>query len=140
MPGSVLVLALEAGHDVADVLRGNEVDAHLVSPVPGNGSEASRLCLAVATEPVQSPLTVIAIGDAAAHLPAVALSLRTAHRRVVEYLLVDADPPVVTDSWPDAPVTIVIDDPDGAAAHRALLRGWRTLPREQLSQWFPADD
>lgn len=60
-------------------------------------------------------------GSAAAQLPAIALAQRTAHRRVAGYLLVEADAPASSDSWPDAPVVAFTRDD---TARPVSLRGW----------------
>ena len=74
---------------------------------------------------------VVAEGDLALLLPAVALSQRSAHRRVRDYVLIDPDLPPVSDGWPDAPVTVVTDDVEGLAARQGRLRGWRVITHPQ---------
>lgn len=66
-------------------------------------------------------LFLIVRGENAHILPAIALAQRSAHRRVWGYLLVDADPPASTDSWPDAPVVAFTSDPE---VRPVSLRGW----------------
>jgi hypothetical protein len=46
---------------------------------------------------------------------------------VSEYVLIDPVLPTVSDSWPDAPVTVVTDDTDGQASLQGRLRGWQLL-------------
>jgi hypothetical protein len=65
---------------------------------------------------------IVAYGSSCALLPAVALAQRTAHRRVSAYVLVDPHPPASTDTWPDAPVTVVTED--AQTARVSTLRGW----------------
>lgn len=68
------------------------------------------------------PLRIVAHGDLALLLPAVALSQRSMHRAVEGYVLIDPVLPAVTDSWPDARVTVVTDDE--WILTQARLRGW----------------
>ena len=56
-----------------------------------------------------------------------------------EYVLIDPGLPTVTDTWPDAPVTVVTDDADGRAARQGSLRGWRLLTHAQYAAQ-PADE
>jgi len=82
-----------------------------------------RVCAAIREPGGSTPLVVLAPPASTAIVPAVALAQRTAHRRVLGYVLVNpADDPTGGD-WPDAPVEVV-DTGDGVAANRARLRGW----------------
>jgi hypothetical protein len=83
-------------------------------------------------------LTIVAFGTAALQLPHVAIAQRSMHRRIGEYLLVRPNLPVVTDSWPDAPVTVYCDTSDETLI-QARLRGWAVHPVEQLPDWRPAE-
>jgi hypothetical protein len=85
------------------------------------------------------PLTIVAAGEWARLLPAVALSQRSAHRRVAEYLLIDPVLPAVSDTWPDAPVTVATDDPESDASVQGRLRGWTVVMTDALQDWTPAD-
>ncbi len=90
----------------------------VVAPV-----ESKAVCAALIDADVTPPLVVIAHGDACLLLPAVALSLRTQHRDTAGYILIDPDAPPSTDTWPEAPVTVVsTHDEDGTS-----LRGWRIV-------------
>jgi hypothetical protein len=94
-----------------------------IEPVPGpDAALAARLCAAINARGPQPPLTIVAAGALARHLPAVALSQRSNHRTVERYVLVDPELPAVTDSWPDAPVTLVSDD--DWLSMQGRLRGW----------------
>jgi hypothetical protein len=100
------------------------------------GSATARTCAAITAVAPEPPLTLVAFGAAALLLPAVALAQRAAHRRVASYVLVDPDVPPVSDSWPDAPVTVFID----ATAEASLLcrlRGWDIRPLDGLASWTP---
>lgn len=82
--------------------------------------ESKAVCAAIISAHVDPPLVVVAHGDACHVLPAVALSLRTQHRDTAAYVLVDPDAPQSTDTWPEAPVTVVsTTEQDGMS-----LRGW----------------
>lgn len=100
-----------------------------VEPVPGPDSAlAARLCAAITRLDPPPPLRIVAHGDLARLLPAIALSQRSTHRAVEHYLLVDPALPPVTDSWPDAPVTVVSDDE--WVLMQARLRGWDVAGRD----------
>jgi hypothetical protein len=117
---------------VSLVTTGTVLTLASITPVPGPESAFSaRICAAINVLDPQPPLVIVAEGGLALLLPAIALSQRSARRRVSEYVLIDADLPPVTDGWPDAPVTVVTDDPQGAAARQGSLRGWRVLGHGQ---------
>jgi hypothetical protein len=120
---------------VSLVTTGTVLTLGHITPVPGPESALSaRICAAITLLDPPSPLVIVAEGDEALLLPAIALSQRSTRRRVGEYVLIDPVLPSVSDSWPDAPVTVVSDDAEGGAARQASLRGWRVLTREQWAQ------
>ena len=82
--------------------------------------ESKAVCAAIISAQVNPPLIVVAHGDACHVLPAVALSLRTQHRDTAGYVLVDPDAPPSTDTWPEAPVTVVSTTQEDGRS----LRGW----------------
>lgn len=105
-----------------------------IDPVPGpDAALAARLCAAINALQPPAPLVIVAEGEQALLLPAIALSQRSNRRSVIGYVLVDPRLPVVTDSWPDAPVTVVTDDPGSDASVQGRLRGWRVVTREQYA-------
>jgi hypothetical protein len=55
---------------------------------------------------------------------------------VDDYVLVDPTVPQVTDSWPDAPVTVFVDATSEAAIP-CRLRGWSVRPLDALPTWSP---
>lgn len=95
---------------------------------------AARTCAAINVIDPPAPLVIASVGERALLLPAVALSQRSNHRSVSQYLLIEPELPPVTDGWPDAPVTIVTDDADSEAARQGRLRGWRVLSLAQLDE------
>jgi hypothetical protein len=102
-----------------------------VVPVPGPAAAlAARMCAAISALQPTPPLRIVANGELALLLPAIALSQRSLHRGVTEYVLIDPVLPTVTDAWPDAPVTIVTDDE--WVATQARLRGWDLVDRDDL--------
>jgi hypothetical protein len=106
----------------------------LADVIPVDGPEAAlaaRTCAAVNLLDPEPPLVVVAHGAHALLLPPIALSQRRAHRLVVGYVLIDPELPPVSDGWPDAPVTVVTDDPDSTASLQGRLRGWTVLTTEQ---------
>ena len=101
-----------------------------ITPVPGPETALSaRMCAAINLLDPRPPLVIVAEGALALLLPAVALSQRAAHRRVGEYVLIDPELPPVTDSWPDAPVTVVSSDEASDASLQGRLRGWTVVPK-----------
>lgn len=82
--------------------------------------ESKAVCAAIISAQVNPPLIVVAHGDACHVLPALALSLRTQHRDTAGYVLVDPDAPPSTDTWPEAPVTVVSTTQEDGRS----LRGW----------------
>ncbi|MDA2988279.1 MAG: hypothetical protein O2815_04285 [Actinomycetota bacterium] len=82
--------------------------------------ESKAVCAAIISAQVHPPLIVVARGDGCHVLPAVALSLRTQHRDTAGYVLVDPDAPPSTDTWPEAPVTVVSTTQEDGKS----LRGW----------------
>ena len=103
-----------------------------ITPVPGpEAALSARMCAAINLLDPQPPLVIVAEGALALLVPAIALSQRAARRRVSEYVLIDPELPPVTDSWPDAPVTLVSSDETSGAAMQARLRGWTLLTQAQ---------
>lgn len=143
--GAATVILLPGGDPVARARLHLLVDppdrSWQVLEVPAAGSPAANrsahACAAIAAAAPAAPLVVAAAGDAALLLPAVARAQLAAHRRVEEYLLVRPDLPPVTDSWPDAPVTVVVDDAADLVAATVRLRGWTLLVG--ADPWRPAD-
>ncbi len=136
--GTVVVLAdgdadQRAARDlVLDRLPG----AVAIAPAPGpEHASAARWCLGIATADPDPPLTIVAFGDVTLLLPAIALAQRAAHRRVIEYVLVDPRLPDVTDSWPDARVTVFTDREGGPER----LRGWPVRERQAIAEWIPEE-
>jgi hypothetical protein len=113
---------------VSGVTTGTVLTLADITPVDGPESALSaRMCAAINLLEPTPPLVIVAHGSEALLLPAIALSQRTAHRRVSAYVLIDPDLPTVSDGWPDAPVTVVTDDTDGQASLQGRLRGWQLL-------------
>ena len=97
-----------------------------VEPVPGpDAALSARMCAAISRLAPAPPLTLVAHGPLARLLPAVALSQRSSHRAVERYVLVEPELPPVTDSWPDAPVTLVSED--DWLVMQGRLRGWEVV-------------
>ena len=76
--------------------------------------------------PAFDGIHLIAIGDTAQRLPAIAFSQRAARRPVLSYVCVDVVPTGQFVDWPDAPVTLIKTNPLMLAevANTARLRGW----------------
>lgn len=101
--------------------------------VDASFGEASA-CAAINELDPAPPLIIVAAGRAALVIPAVARSQRSMHRLVLEYLLLDPELPPVTETWPDARVTVVCDVDSEESLH-ARLRGWDVLRWEDLAEW-----
>jgi len=107
--------------DVAWAARDAVLDG-IPDAVDVGGTSATEVCGELIYINPKPPLLVVAYGSSCALLPAVALAQRTAHRRVSAYVLVDPAPPSSSDTWPDAPITVVTDDPQ--IVRLSTLRGW----------------
>lgn len=97
-----------ADHDVAD----------LHAPI-----YAQRLCAALMSVRCPEPVTFVAYGRTCLALPAIALSMRSQHRRVRSYVLIDPHLPASSDTWPDCPVSVVYADSEDVSSV-VRLSGW----------------
>ncbi len=138
-PTILVLLDSETGADsvAADLLEGHP-GARIVLPLDGLGDLGVRTCAAINALAPEDPLVIVTTGTAALLLPAVALSQHASHRRVAEYLLVDPVLPPVSDTWPDARVTLVCE-PTTEASLQARLRGWDVLSPDEMGQWQVPD-
>lgn len=140
---SVLVLPGGDAHQRARLLAliadtGGEWTVYEIQPDAGpEASRTARTCAAIGALRPPAPLVIAAAGPAVLEVPAVARAQAAAHRRVAEYVLVDPAPPAVTNSWPDAPVTVSFTDADDPAVRSFRLRGWTVLIG--ADPWSPAD-
>ena len=122
---------------IVDRISARGAAVHRIEPLPGpSDALAARVCAAISRLLPEPPLVIVAGNDAAQLLPSVARAQHSAHRRVVAYLLIDPDLPAVSDTWPDAPVTVV--SRDEWAMTQVRLRGWELLEAEQLDHWIAA--
>ena len=136
---TVLVLAPDAS-GAPGVPALAPLEPVFVHPVDGPESAlAARLCAAITAHDPRPPLVIVVAGSLARVLPAIALAQRSSHRRVAEYVLLDPVLPPVTDGWPDAPVTVVVDDESADASVQGRLRGWTVLTSAAFAAWTPAD-
>ena len=84
---------------------------------------AQRLCAALMSVHCPGPVTFVAYGPTCLALPAVALSMRSQHRRVRSYLLIDPHLPASSDTWPDCPVSVVYANSEDVSSV-VRLSGW----------------
>lgn len=72
---------------------------------------------------------LLAFGETANRLPAIAFAQRAARRPVLSYVCVDAVPTGQFVDWPDAPVTLIKTNPLLLAevSNTARLRGWHQV-------------
>ena len=103
-----------------------ELEVTRVLPPAGEAPLAARVCAEITRLTPTPPLVIVAVGDLAALLPAVALAQRAARRQVLAYVLIDPEFPAVSDAWPDARI-YVLGSP-GVDLRTAELRGWETGP------------
>lgn len=97
-----------------------------VSPAAGEAPLAARICAEITRLAPSPPLVIVAVGQLAGLMPAVALAQRAARRQVLAYVLIDPEYPAVSEGWPDARV-YVLGSP-GVDLRTAELRGWETGP------------
>jgi len=97
-----------------------------VLPPAGEAPLAARVCAEITRLAPTPPLVIVAVGDLATLLPAVALAQRAARRQVLAYVLIDPDYPPVSEGWPDARVYVLASP--GVDLRTAELRGWETGP------------
>jgi hypothetical protein len=97
-----------------------------VLPPAGEAPLAARVCAEITRLAPTPPMVIVAVGERATLLPAVALAQRAARRQVLAYVLIDPEYPAVSDAWPDARVH-VLGSP-GVDLRTAELRGWETGP------------
>ena len=91
---------------------------------------AHRLCAALMSVHCPEPVTFVAYGPTCLSLPAVALSMRSQHRRVRSYVLIDPHLPASSDTWPDCPVSVVYaNSTDVSSVVR--LSGWEWVVSQQ---------
>lgn len=95
-----------------------------VIPPAGEAPLAARICAEITRLEPEPPLLIIATGDLAALVPAVALAQRAARRQVLGYVLIDPVYPAVSESWPDARVHVL--GTTQSDLRTAELRGWET--------------
>ena len=113
---NVMVLGDAPGLDDLAVTR--------VLPPAGEAPLAARVCAEITRLAPTPPLVIVAVGELATLLPAVALAQRAARRQVLAYVLIDPEYPAVSEGWPDARVH-VLGSP-GVELRTAELRGWET--------------
>ena len=113
---NVMVLGDAPGLDDLAVTR--------VLPPAGEAPLAARVCAEITRLAPTPPLVIVAVGELATLLPAVALAQRAARRQVLAYVLIDPKYPAVSEGWPDARV-YVLGSP-GVELRTAELRGWET--------------
>ena len=121
--GSLLLLPT-IDHDIAARVLEHSDRVIVVDPVPGPlAALATRTCAALLQLHLVEPIRIVAIADGAELLPAIARSLRARSQQVADYVLIDPVLPEVTDTWPDAPVTVFCHLGTDVA-RMAGFRGW----------------
>ena len=113
----------ESGVADQDVAHQSVADLH--API-----YAQRLCAALMSVHCPGPVTIVAYGPTCLALPAVALSMRSQHRRVRSYVLVDPHLPASSDTWPDCPVSVVYANSEDVSSV-VRLSGWEWVVSQQ---------
>ena len=91
---------------------------------------SQRLCAALMSVHCPEPVTFVAYGPTCLALPAVALSMRSQHRRVRSYVLIDPHLPASSDTWPDCPVSVVYANSEDVSS-AVRLSGWEWVASQQ---------
>ena len=91
---------------------------------------AQRLSAALMSVHCPEPVTFVAYGPTCLALPAVALSMRSQHRRVRSYVLIDPHLPASSDTWPDCPVSVVYASSTDVSSI-VRLSGWEWVVSQQ---------
>ena len=117
-----LAMAENGGAD-QDVAHQDVADLH--API-----YAQRLCAALVSVHCPEPVTFVAYGPTCLALPAIALSMRSQHRRVRSYVLIDPHLPASSDTWPDCPVSVVYEDSEEVSSV-VRLSGWEWVVSQQ---------
>ena len=116
---SDLIRILRTAFDESDAPDLQLVDLH--API-----YAQRLCAALMNVRCPEPVTFVAYGPTCLALPAVALSMRSQHRRVGSYVLIDPHLPASSDPWPDCPVSVVYANSEDVSSV-VRLSGWECM-------------
>lgn len=95
-----------------------------VIPPAGEAPLVARVCAEITRLTPEPTLVIVACGEWAALVPAVALAQRAARRQVLAYILIDPVYPAVSESWPDARVHVL--GTTESDLRTAELRGWET--------------
>jgi len=109
--------------------------AHLPQAAPSGeldlaGEWVAHCALELATQVGRPPVLLVAHGGAGRMLTALGFAQKASRRRVVGYVLVDAElPKAGVADWPDAPVTYI----GTREAHAAELRGWDVVTDGDLA-------
>lgn len=115
------------GHDVRIIEDLH--DEEFNGPLDQDGAWVAHCALDLAILPTDTPLLLVAAGDAARLVAAVGFSQRASRRQVVGYVLVDGDlPKPGLQDWPDAPVTYI----GQREATLAGLRGWEVIGGDDI--------
>ena len=117
-----LAMAENGGAD-QDVAHRNVADLH--API-----YAQRLCAALMSVHCPEPVTFVAYGPTCLALPAIALSMRSQHRQVRSYVLINPHLPASSDTWPDCPVSVVYADSEDVSS-AVRLSGWEWVVSQQ---------
>ncbi|MEY4323411.1 MAG: hypothetical protein RL410_1192 [Actinomycetota bacterium] len=145
MTSRVIVLPSLDGEAVADfaanlsfMLRPQEV--HIIGSIDPHLPEhewVAAVSLGISrTDKAFQSVHLVAIGDAASRLPAIAFAQLAARRRVLSYVCINSIPQGQFADWPDAPVCFVTSDEKSEHINIARLRGWESVhaPHDEIHQ------
>lgn len=129
MESAAVVLTSGVPSPLAQALPG-AVRLEDIPDTTDEGTWVARTAIALTAAVQQSlltpPLLLVFAGEHARQAPHLGFAQRAARRSVHGYVLIDPELPApgsVSD-WPDAPVTVVLSEPDADIERDARLRGW----------------
>jgi hypothetical protein len=101
-----------------------------IQDVTNEGEWVARTAITITAAVQQTllapPLLLVFAGEHARQAPHLGFAQRAARRSVHGYVLIDPvlpTPGAVSD-WPDAPVTVILSEPDATIERDSRLRGW----------------
>ena len=115
---------------LADLVPNEVLGIGSVGPELPENQWIAAVALGIARSgPAFEGIHLVAIGETAQRLPAIAFAQRAARRPVLSYVCVDVVPTGQFVDWPDAPVTLIKTNPLMLAevANSARLRGWHRV-------------
>ncbi|MEY4348134.1 MAG: hypothetical protein RIS43_553 [Actinomycetota bacterium] len=136
MTSRVIVLPSLHGEAVADFAANlsfslSPQEVHTIGSIDADLPEhewVASVSLGISrTDKAFQSIHLVAIGEAASRLPAIAFAQQAARRRVLSYICINAIPQGQFADWPDAPVCFVTSVENSELFNLARLRGWQSI-------------